>query len=180
MEKEGITASQFIKNASQLEISKIIKDFGEEKNYRRLGQSIKKYVKKDAMKTTFDLKQSILDVVPSYFANKTMARVFQAIRIAVNDELTVLKDTLNKTTHYLKTGGKLIVISYHSLEDRIVKKFINNKSKNCICPKEIPICSCNQIASLKIITKKPIIPSIDEIAINRKSRSAKMRVAEKI
>ena len=178
--KAGLTASQFIKNTPKKEISTIIKEYGEENNYKKISQSIKKYVKMDTMNTTFDLKQSILDVVPSHFANKTLARVFQAIRIAVNDELSILRNTLAKTTSYLKTGGKLVVISYHSLEDRIVKKFIKENSKTCICPVEIPICKCNHKAQLKSLTKKPIPPKPSEIKKNRKSRSAKMRVAEKI
>ena len=132
------------------------------------------------MNTTFDLRQSILEVIPQYFANKTMARVFQAIRIVVNNELIVLKNTLNKTANYLKKGGKLIVISYHSLEDRIVKKYITKNTKTCICPKEIPMCVCNQKALYENITKKPIIPTKQEILINQKSRSAKMRIARKI
>ena len=162
------------------QISTIIKTFGEEKNYRKITKSIMNYFEQNKMNTTFELKQSVLDVIPQRFANKTMASVFQAIRIAVNDELNILKETLNKTTNYLKKGGKLIVISYHSLEDRIVKKFISKNTKNCICPKEIPICICNQKASYKNITKKPIIPSKKEIYFNQKSRSAKMRIAEKI
>ena len=178
--KNGIPASSFIKKKSLYDIGTIIKEFGEERNYKKISHSIKKYVSRDEMKTTFDLKNSILAVVPSNFANKTLARVFQAIRIAVNNELTILKETLQKTTSYLKKGGRLVVISYHSLEDRIVKQFINYNSKQCICPKEFPICTCNQNPDFKIITKKPLLPTKEEIIVNNKSRSAKMRVAEKL
>ena len=178
--EDDLTASKLLNNSSFAEISSILKTFGEEKNHRKIAKSIINYVKQNKMNTTFDLRQSILEVIPQYFANKTMARVFQAIRIVVNNELIVLKNTLNKTANYLKKGGKLIVISYHSLEDRIVKKYITKNTKTCICPKEIPMCVCNQKALYENITKKPIIPTKQEILINQKSRSAKMRIARKI
>ena len=177
---EDLTASKLIKRASSMEISTIIKKYGEERNYKKISKAIKESVNKGKMDTTFDLKQAILEVTPSNFSNKTMARVFQAIRIAVNDELNILKLTLNKTTNYLKKGGKLVVIAYHSLEDRIIKKFISKNTKTCICPIEIPICKCSQMAVFKNITKKPLLPQKKEILTNSRSRSAKMRVAERI
>ena len=128
--EDDLTASKLLNNSSFAEISSILKTFGEEKNHRKIAKSIINYVKQNKMNTTFDLRQSILEVIPQYFANKTMARVFQAIRIVVNNELIVLKNTLNKTANYLKKGGKLIVISYHSLEDRMVKNLFKKGDIN--------------------------------------------------
>ena len=175
--KKGISASQLIKKISENEISRIIKEFGEEKKFRAISKSIKKYVKAGMMNTTFDLKQSILDVVPTRFANKSLARVFQAIRIAVNDELSILKTTLEKTTSYLKSGGRIVVISYHSLEDRIVKNLITKGNFEGMVQKDF---FGNSIKSLKAINKKVIVPTEAEIKDNSRSRSGKLRIAEKI
>ncbi len=173
------TASDLLNEIKLNELKKIIKDYGEEKYYSKIARSIKKYVENNKMKTTLDLKQAILDVIPNKKSNKTLARVFQSIRIAVNDELNILKKTLKNIIDFTSTNARIVIISYHSLEDRIVKKFFLKESKVCSCPKEIPICVCKKDPAFKLISKKPILPNEKEISINQKSRSAKMRVVEK-
>ena len=107
-------------------------------------------------------------------------KVFQAIRIEVNGELTALESALPQTVRLLASGGRLAVISFHSLEDRMVKRFIERESKTCVCPPEYPKCVCNVRPSLKKVTKKAVVASDEEVTNNRRSRSAKLRVAEKI
>ncbi|MAV59382.1 MAG: 16S rRNA (cytosine(1402)-N(4))-methyltransferase [Candidatus Marinimicrobia bacterium] len=177
--KNSQTASELLNNISLIDLKKVVKLYGEEKNYSKIAQSIKQYVKKDKMKTTLDLKQAILAVIPIKKSNKTLARVFQSIRIAVNDELNILSKTLVNITNFLKKNGRVVIISYHSLEDRIVKQFFLKHSKVCVCPREIPICVCKKDPTFRLISRKPILPNDVEVLSNRKSRSAKMRVVEK-
>ena len=175
-----VTAKKILNSKSESEISKIILDYGEERLHKKIAHSIIKSVKQNKMNTTIDLRIAVEKTVSGKYLNKTLARVFQAIRIAVNNEMENLSQTLVKTTEYLKSGGRLIVISYHSLEDRIVKQFFQKSNKTCICKPEIPVCQCNNTPTFKIISKKPIIPDRMEIQINSRARSAKMRIAERI
>ena len=119
-------------------------------------------------------------MIPARFRNKTLARIFQAIRIEVNQELERLKTGLNKAFDALNIHGRIVVISYHSLEDRIVKEFFRYKELDCICPPDYPRCSCDKEREMKILTRKPIRPSEEEIVDNPRARSARLRVAEKI
>jgi 16S rRNA (cytosine1402-N4)-methyltransferase len=127
-----------------------------------------------------DLSKIITDITPQRFHTKTLSRVFQALRIYVNDELNTLESFLKKSIDLLKSGGRIVILSYHSLEDRIVKESFKYETLNCICPPGSPICVCNKVPRLKIITKKPIVPEQNEIEDNFRSRSAKLRAAEKI
>jgi len=111
---------------------------------------------------------------------ESLARIFQALRITVNDELANLKEALQTSLKFLAQGGRIVVISYHSLEDRIVKLFFKTESERCICPPELPICNCGRPGSLKVLTKRPIRPSESEIDNNQRSRSAKLRAAERL
>jgi 16S rRNA (cytosine1402-N4)-methyltransferase len=129
---------------------------------------------------TDDLKKIISSVTNPKYLTKTLSRVFQSLRIYVNDELGALKSFLEYSMPLLKQGGRLVVISYHSLEDRIVKEFFKYENLSCVCPTDSPICTCNKVKRLKIITRKPITPSEKEIKNNKRARSAKLRVAEKI
>ncbi|MGE5438666.1 MAG: 16S rRNA (cytosine(1402)-N(4))-methyltransferase, partial [Bacteroidota bacterium] len=106
--------------------------------------------------------------------------VFQALRIYVNDELGVLREFLIKSVELLKTGGNIVILTYHSLEDRVVKDFFKNESLSCICPPDFPICVCDKVKRLEVITRKPVVPSTEEVEINRRSRSAKLRAARKV
>jgi len=174
------TAADFINQLSEKEIADIIFQYGEEKNSRKIAKKIFEKRKQKEIRTTGELKQIIAELTPERYLTKTLSRVFQALRIYVNDELEVLKQFLSNSLKTLNEGGRLVIISYHSLEDRIVKEFFKFESLDCICPKGAPICTCGKIPSLKILTKKPVVPSAVEIKINNRARSAKLRAAEKL
>lgn len=174
------TAADVVNELSEEELSLIIRDFGEERNHKKIARAIvnKREIKK--IKTTTDLKEIISEFTPVNYLTKTLSRVFQALRIYVNDELNMLKEFLDRSVEVLKPGGRLVVISYHSLEDRIVKDFFRNESITSLSPKEDPFGLQRKSARLKILTKKPILPSKDEVKLNRRARSAKLRAAERI
>ena len=174
------TAADFINQESEENIANVIFEFGEEKNSRRIARQIFEVRQKMSIKSTEELKKIISNVTNPKYLTKTLSRVFQALRIYVNDELGVLKSFLNNSVPLLNNGGRLVVISYHSLEDRIVKEFFKYESLSCICPPNVPICTCGKTKRLNIITKKPITPSELEIKNNKRARSAKLRVAERI
>lgn len=174
----GISAKDLLNNISDLELGQIIKEYGEEKKYKKIAKNIVKYSKAGKMNSTFDLKEAISDMVGQRYLNKTLSRVFQAIRIAVNDEIKNLHTLLINCLTYVKSGGRIAIITFHSLEDILVKKFFKKYSLDCVCPPSFPICNCNQKAELKIINRKVIKPSNQEIKINSRSRSAKLRIAE--
>lgn len=176
----GRTAADFINQESEEVIANTIYQFGEEKNSRRIAREICKARSERKIEKTDELKKIISSVTNPKYLTKTLSRVFQALRIYVNDELTVLKSFLNNALPVLKTGGRLVLITYHSLEDRIVKDFIKYESLSCICPPGTPICVCGKKRRLKIITPKPLYPSESELRKNKRARSAKMRVAERI
>ena len=159
---KGQTAKDLIRKSSEKELADIIYQFSEERKSRRISNSIKKI---KSLSTTMDLKEAIRKSTPPHHRNKTHARVFQAIRIAVNDEIDKLKSFLKIFLDYLEIGGRLVVISYHSIEDRIVKhsfRQLNNESK------------------VELLTRKPLTPSTGEIKLNKRSRSAKMRALERV
>ena len=174
------SAAEYLNESSLEEIEYTIKTYGEERNYRKIAKSIYEEIQKNKMHTTFDLKNAILKCTSHKYVAKTLARVFQAIRIKVNDELNILKKTLKNSIKWVHTGGRIAVISFHSLEDRIVKEFFFKESQNCICAKDIPICICDTSPSLKLLKQKMIRPAEGEIMANSRSRSAKLRIAEKV
>jgi len=174
------TAADFINQESEENIADVIFKFGEEKNSRKIARQIIEVRKVKKIQTTDELKKIITSVTNPKYLTKTLSRVFQALRIYVNDELGILKTFLENSVPLLNVGGRLVVISYHSLEDRIVKEFFKYENLNCICPPNAPICTCGKIKRLNIITKKPIVPSESEVKSNVRSRSAKMRVAERV
>ncbi len=169
------------------DIANIIKKYGEERFAYKIAKKIVEYRVHRTIKTTQQLVGIIRSAVPCFYQNKKIhfaTRTFQALRIFTNNELENLEKVLPQAVDLLKKRGKLIVISYHSLEDRIVKRFFYQESRNCICPPEAPLCKCSHKARLKIIKsregKKFIVPSEEEVQANHKARSAKMRVAEKL
>lgn len=176
----GITARDFLNKSAEKELSAVINEYGEERYYRKISKAVFKAVKAGKMETTTDLRNAVEKIIPGRFLTKSLARVFQAIRIKVNDELSALKETLVHSVQWLQTGGRMAVISFHSLEDRIVKQFYQNSTKSCICPKEYPVCICNASPTLKFINKRAIVPRSDELETNARARSAKLRVAERI
>lgn len=174
------TAADFINGEPEEKIAEIIFEFGEEKNSRKIARQISLARKNRKIDSTDELKKIISSVTNPKYLTKTLSRVFQALRIYINDELGVLKAFLNNSLPVLRKGGRLVVISYHSLEDRIVKDFFKYENLRCICPPDSPICTCGKVKRLDILTKKPITPSESEILINKRARSAKLRVAERI
>ena len=175
-----ITAYDVINDFDEDKIAKIIYEYGEERKSRKIARQIVDARKSKKIKTTGELKKLIAEVTLERYHVKTLSRVFQAFRIHVNNELEFLKQFLSNSMKVLKSGSRLVLISYHSLEDRIVKEFFKYEQLSCICPKEAPICTCGKEKRLKILTKKPLIPSTVEINSNRRARSAKLRVAERI
>ena len=132
------------------------------------------------IETTSELSNIISEITSQRFLIKTLSRVFQALRIYVNDELEILKSFIHKAVDLLKHGGRIVILSYHSLEDRIIKDAFRFESLDCICPKDFPVCRCEKESRVKILTKKPILPSEDEVMRNPRARSAKLRAAERI
>lgn len=176
-----VDTGQIISQWSEKDLIYIFKEYGEEKFARLIAKKIVFQRKIKPIKTTNDLVELIKGAVPKNFKEKIhpATRAFQALRIATNNELQNLEKALEAGVSVLAPEGKIAIVSYHSLEDRIIKHFFKSQSQDCVCPKEIPICACNNRAKLKVITKKPILPSAEEIARNPRARSAKLRVAEK-
>ena len=177
------TAADVVNSYGPKDLEKVIKDFGEDRFARQIAGAIIRARKLKSLDSTIALAEIIRSAVPTpvrYKANDNIRRVFQAIRIEVNGELASLRQVLPAAVKILKPGGRLAVISFHSLEDRIVKEFFNAMAKDCVCPPEFPTCICDKKPELKILTRKPIIASEVETNINPRSNSAKLRAAEKI
>lgn len=185
------TASDIVLNSSENELANIFREYGEVKQAKRLSKGIiawrKEFVKQKQKSLETSMFVSailrILGINPSSlprFRIHPATQVFQALRIAVNQELDNLQQVLPQAINILPSGGRLAVISFHSLEDRIVKHYFKELAQGCICPPNIPICRCNNQPKIKIKTKRPIRPSAREIAANPRSRSASLRVIEKI
>lgn len=179
---QDLTAEHIINNYAQAEITKIFFEYGEEKYARQIARAIVKQRADKPIETTLQLVEIIKTAVPAkYRRQKHPARkIFQALRIAVNQELESLIRVLPQAVEILEPGGKLCVITFHSLEDRIVKNFMREKARECICPPELPICTCDHQAQLKIMTRKPVRPSEEEYTRNPRARSAKLRTAAKL
>ena len=180
MNKENeLTAKQVINDYSLDELWEIFSKYGEERYSKTIAKSIVDYRKMHEINTTLQLRDIVMKSVNTNEAHPEK-RVFQALRIEVNRELEVLENTLEKIVDRLNKGGRLCVITFHSLEDRIVKNKFKEMSKKCICPPEFPVCVCNHEKKVKIISKKPILPSKNELKENRRSHSAKLRVCERV
>lgn len=181
-QEQELRARDIINTYPEGEIAQILYDFGEERYSRRIAAAIAQHRKAEVIDSTLQLAEIIKAAVPAaYRRGKHPARKsFQALRIAVNSELEALKEVLPQALKVLKTGGRLAVITFHSLEDRLVKEFMRDKARDCICPSQSPICTCDHRAEIRIINRKPIVPSKEECEVNPRARSAKLRVAEKI
>lgn len=181
MNKESnFPAHHYLNELNENELAKIFFEYGEEKFSRKIAKNIVSARSEKYIKTTFELRQIIERSIGGRHLNKTLSRIFQALRIFVNNELDELTDFLKKSVELLKPGGRLLVISFHSLEDRIVKDYFKYESQECVCPPGTPICICGKKKRLKIITKKPLTASEEELKLNPRSRSAKLRAAEKL
>ncbi|MBO8136617.1 MAG: 16S rRNA (cytosine(1402)-N(4))-methyltransferase RsmH [Desulfotomaculum sp.] len=177
-----LTAQKLVNELSADELTRIIKDYGEEKWAARIARYIVKEREKRAIKTTFELVEIIKKAIPAAARRSgphPAKRTFQALRIAVNNELNILRDAFTQAVEALKPGGRLCVITFHSLEDRITKNLFKELAKDCICPPELPVCQCSTKSKIKIVTRKPITASERELVQNPRARSAKLRVAEK-
>lgn len=168
----GRTAEDLVNAANEEELAALLRRYGEEPFAKKIAHAIVQHRKIAPLRTTVDLAKVVESVVPKKFLTKSLSRVFQAIRIAINDELNVLEAGLNSSLQCLAKGGRIVVISYHSLEDRIVKNFLRDNSiqKSMETSTSVP--------KIKILTKKPIVPSEEEIRRNPRSRSAKLRAGE--
>lgn len=179
----GIPVSQLVNETTEVQLGKIFREYGEERWWKRIARTIVTKRQQQKITTTTELAAIVSNAVPHsarYGTIHPATRVFQALRIAVNLELENLEKALPFALGRLKKGGRLVVISYHSLEDRIVKRFFMEKSRGCVCPKDIPVCVCGKKPEIKIITKKIITPAKNEVEKNPRARSAKMRVCERL
>ncbi|MFC1887235.1 16S rRNA (cytosine(1402)-N(4))-methyltransferase RsmH [Candidatus Cloacimonadota bacterium] len=174
-----LTAYDVVNKFTRDELRKIFLEYGEEREAGRIASEIIRERENKEIISTLQLADIIDRATRSHQKMKAKARIFQAIRIYLNDEINVLTTALQDAVRVLNTGGRLAVISYHSLEDRVVKNLLRYHEKICICPPSFPQCNCNKVSTLKILTRKPIVPSEEEIARNPRARSAKLRVAEK-
>ena len=181
--KNRLTAERVVNTYHQKELEQVFVRYGEEKFARRIAAAIIAKRKESLIKTTKQLAEIIRQALPvsvRFKANDSIRRVFQAIRIEVNHELDNLKEFLPKAINLLNSKGRLAIISFHSLEDRIVKEFFNQQTRDCVCPPEFPTCVCDKISTVKILTRKPVTAGSEEISVNPKSKPAKMRAIEKI
>ena len=182
-QSQSLTAKELVNNLSEEELKKIFWEFGEEEFAGKIANKIVQERQKASIETTQKLNEIVESCLPKkvvFSRGGASKKVFQALRIAVNGELENLKETLENLIEMLNSGGRICVISFHSLEDRIVKTVFKEKSLGCVCPPSFPKCVCNHIPSIKVITKKPIVASEKELEINSRSSSAKLRIAEKI
>ena len=177
---DKLTAEEIIAGSSEDELSRILNDYGDVRNSQRMAAALSRFSKKQGIATSGDLHRCLEEEYGTPIKYKVLSKIFQALRIAVNNELGELRTCLNKAALYLKKGGRLVVIAYHSLEDRIVKNFIREYEGQCVCLPCEPICKCNKLSVFKRINRKAVFASSIEINRNSRARSARLRIAEKI
>lgn len=178
--RQKLTAEQVVNKYNEKDLADIIFHYGDERKSRIIARKIIEERKKEPITTTSQLAEIVKSTIKGKSKTHPATQTFQALRIYVNRELDVLEEALEEAINKLKIDGRIVVISYHSLEDRIVKKKFKYYTQDCICPKELLICQCNFKKKLYILTKKPIIPNGIEAKTNPRARSAKMRVAKRI
>jgi len=179
-QSQVLTAKEVVNEYSEDEIARIIKEYGEENWAVRIAKFI---VEARPINTTYDLVEIIKKAIPKKARTDgphPAKRTFQALRIEVNNELGVIENTICNAVEKMEIGGRICIVTFHSLEDRIVKNTFRDLAKDCICPPEFPVCVCDHRSTLKVITKKPILPSDEEVDLNPRARSAKLRIAERI
>lgn len=179
--RQSLTAKDIINGYSEMDLYRIIRDYGEDNFAKNIAKHIVKARTEKEIQTTGELNEIIKAAIPAKMRQNghPSKRTFQAIRIECNRELEVLKEALDDLIDILNPGGRLCIITFHSLEDRIVKTVFKNKENPCTCPPEFPVCVCGKTPQGKVISKKPILPSMQELAVNSRSKSAKLRVFEK-
>ncbi len=180
---QSLSAKNVVNEYSEEKLKHIFKDFGEEKFASSIARKIVMERKKEPIETTKQLEKIILSAVPRYKGNDGLSnvqRTFQAIRIEVNHELDILENFIRDAESVLNPGGRLVIITFHSLEDRIVKQTFKDLATGCICPSDFPVCVCHRKPKVKIVTNHPITATTEELETNRRSASAKLRVIEKL
>ncbi len=180
---EGLTARVVVNEWPQEELKRILYDYGEERYAPAIAAAICRRREERAIETTLELVEIIRSAMPAKALREKQhpaKRTFQAIRIAVNDELTACERVIDQAVDHLTVGGRLCIITFHSLEDRIVKTGYQRLLKGCTCPPDFPVCVCGKKPSIRLVSRKPILPSEQELSENPRSRSAKLRIAEKI
>ncbi|BAK79985.1 S-adenosyl-methyltransferase MraW [Candidatus Arthromitus sp. SFB-mouse-Yit] len=180
---QSFSAYDIINGYDEEKLSYIFKVYGEEKYHRRIANKIVESRKLNKISTTHDLVKLIDEVIPKFEIKKRghlSKKVFQALRIEVNGELEILEKAIIDAINHLNVGGRISIITFHSLEDRIVKNTFNYLATECVCPKDFPVCRCEKKKEISIINKKPVLPSGTELSKNSRSASAKLRVAEKL
>ncbi|HEY3069360.1 MAG TPA: 16S rRNA (cytosine(1402)-N(4))-methyltransferase RsmH, partial [Gaiellaceae bacterium] len=177
-----LTASEVVNEWDERELATIFRRYGEERFARQIAQAIVRRRGERPFERTADLVEVVKAAIPAprrFGDGHPAKRVFQALRIAVNDELAALERALPAAVAMLRPGGRIAVISFHSLEDRIVKRFFAAQARGCVCPPDLPVCVCGREPSLRLVTRKAVRPSPQEIAENPRSASARLRVAQK-
>lgn len=180
--RQTLTARDIVNTYSEQELFRIIRDYGEDKFAKNIAKHIVRMREEKPIETTYELNEAIKAAIPMKIRKNTghpSKKTFQAIRIALNKELEVLQDTLQDMIDLLAEDGRICIITFHSLEDRIVKSIFRKNENPCICPPNFPVCMCGKKPKGRVITRKPILPSAEEMEENRRSKSAKLRVFEK-
>ncbi|MCH4890214.1 16S rRNA (cytosine(1402)-N(4))-methyltransferase RsmH [Acidaminobacter sp. JC074] len=182
-QRSDLDAYKVVNTYSEDDLNRIFKLYGEENWARRIAKFICEQREEKPIETTLELVDLIYRAIPAGARKEgghPAKRTFQAIRIEVNGELEIIKQTIEDITSVLNKGGRISIITFHSLEDRLVKQTYKELATGCICPPELPVCMCNNKPKLKVITRKPILPSQKELEMNARSKSAKLRVAKRI
>lgn len=183
MSQSGLSARDIVNTYSVDELTRILREYGEERFAYKIARNIEKHREQAPIETTFQLVEIIKESIPAPARREgghPAKRTFQAIRIAVNSELDHLSQCLDRAFDCLAPGGRFAIITFHSLEDRMVKQKFADLAKGCICPPDFPVCVCGRTPQARLITRKPILPSEEELAENNRSHSAKLRVCERI
>jgi 16S rRNA (cytosine1402-N4)-methyltransferase len=178
----GLTAADLVNGLSRDELAKIIREYGEERRAGAIARAIEKARARRSITSTVQLAEIVSSVFPPYPPRRIhpATLTFQALRIAVNDELEALREGVERIIGLLKPGGRFTVITFHSLEDRVVKQAFVASAKGCICPPKLPVCACNRQPTLSVLTRRPVTAGPSELALNPAARSAKLRAAEKL
>lgn len=182
-QRQKLTARDIINEYDEQSLYKVIRDYGEDQFAKNIAKHIVQARAEKPVETTFELNEIIRAAIPAKIratGGHPSKRTFQAIRIECNHELEVLRDSLDDLVEMLNPGGRLCIITFHSLEDRIVKNFFRDMEKPCTCPPEFPVCVCGKVPYGRAVPRKPILPSEEEMAVNSRSKSAKLRVFERI
>lgn len=176
--RQSLTAYAIVNDFPESDLADLIRRFGEERRAKAIARAIVTCRQRKPIETTTELAGIVSRVAAPQYRLKTLSRVFQALRIAVNHELDSLQRALEATLQLVRAGGRIVVISYHSLEARIVKEFLRRESTGCVCPPEFPVCVCERVGRLKLLTRRAIKPPAQEIEANPRARSAQLRAAE--